>query len=267
VSIYLKCALAIIGILTVDFVVNVGPCDAVEALRVYRGVLILEGKIEPGDYFSVRNFLRKKSNFDKISGGVFLASPGGYVGEAIKIGYLVRALQLHTDAPSGPPTDRTKFGESLITPKELVDPKRNYLCASSCFFVYIAGIYRNLNRVGRLGLHRPVRLQSDLNSVADNEAKFADTRIHATVKRYLNEMDVPEKYLELMFSVPPDEMRWITQEEFDSDFKGYIPRLRDLINAKCDPHVSDESRMTDKTKCRNEVEQPSEAWKKLFLDQ
>ena len=132
-SIYFKFALAIIGILTVDFVVNVGPCDAVEALRVYRGVLILEGKIEPGDYFSIRNFLRKKSNFDKISGGVFLASPGGYVGEAIKIGYLVRALQLRTDAPSGPPTDRTKFGESLITPKNSLIQKETIFARAPVF--------------------------------------------------------------------------------------------------------------------------------------
>jgi hypothetical protein len=267
VSIFFKCALAIIGVLTIDFAVDVEPCSAVEALRVYRGVLILEGKIEPGDYFSVRNFLRKKSNFDKISRGVFLASPGGYVSEAMKIGYLVRALQLRTDAPSGPSTDRARFDEPLITPKELVDPKRNYLCASSCFFIYIAGIYRNLTRVGRLGFHRPVRLKSASDTVSTNEAKFAESRIRGTVKHYFNEMDVPEKYLELMFSVPPNEMRWITREEFDSDFKGYIPRLRDEIIAKCDPHVSDESLIIDATKCKNEIEQPIEAWKKLFLNQ
>ena len=40
---------------------------ALDHLRVFRGSLILEGKIETGDYASVRNFLRDESNFKKIS--------------------------------------------------------------------------------------------------------------------------------------------------------------------------------------------------------
>src|SRR4029078_4657094 len=68
---------------------NAKPSAALEAIKVFRGTMILEGKIEPGDYISVRNFLRLESNFKKISGGVFLASPGGYVVEAMKIGNLI----------------------------------------------------------------------------------------------------------------------------------------------------------------------------------
>jgi hypothetical protein len=32
------------------------PSAAIENLKIVRGVLILEGKIEPGDYISVRTF-------------------------------------------------------------------------------------------------------------------------------------------------------------------------------------------------------------------
>ena len=149
----------IFGALTLNLVLGVEPSKAFEELKVYRGVLVLEGKIVSGDYDKLRNFLGTKSNFDKISGGVFLASPGGNMAEAMKIGRLIRTLRLSTDGPSGPPSGITKFGGSLIHANDLVNPKANYLCTSACFFVYVSGIYRNLNWAGRLGVHRPTRIE------------------------------------------------------------------------------------------------------------
>src|SRR5690242_3136523 len=70
---------------------------ALEPPKVVRGVLILEGKIESGDYLTVRNFLSESSNFKKMTGEVFLASQGGNVSEALQIGYLIRHLRLSTD--------------------------------------------------------------------------------------------------------------------------------------------------------------------------
>ena len=57
------------------------------------------------------------------------------------------------------------------------------------------------------------------------------------------DMNVPEKYLELMYSVPHSDVRWITQEEFDADLKGYVPEVRRILNERCgslneaEPHV------------------------------
>ena len=104
------------------------PGTALENLRVFRGVLILEGKIELGDYLSVRNFLRDESNFKKISGGVFLASPGGSVLEALKIGRLIRELRLSTEAPASPPPDRRDISAPLIRGRDLSNPERLWLC-------------------------------------------------------------------------------------------------------------------------------------------
>jgi hypothetical protein len=90
----------IAGILSCLLWIN--PSIALEKLRVVRGVLILEGRIDAGDYAAVRNFLSDRSNFNKMNGQVFLASPGGNVFEALQIGYLIRRLRLSTDAPSRP---------------------------------------------------------------------------------------------------------------------------------------------------------------------
>ena len=104
------------------------PGTALENLRVFRGVLILEGKIELGDYLSVRNFLRDESNFKKISGGIFLASPGGSVLEALKIGRLIRELRLSTEAPASPPPDRRDISAPLIRGRDLSNPRTLWLC-------------------------------------------------------------------------------------------------------------------------------------------
>lgn len=237
----LKHALAIIfGALALSLLVDVKPSKALEELKVYRGVLVLEGTIVLGDFDKFRNFLGTKSNFDKISGGVFLASPGGNIAEAMKIGRLIRALRLSTDAPSGPPSGTPKFGESLIRPTHLAEPKKNYLCASACFFVYVSGIYRNLYWAGRLGVHRPFRSESNEKTLSADESIILTWRVRDTVKIFLKEMDVPDKYIDLIYSVSPNELRWITQSEFDSDLQGFIPDLKGWVRAKCDSQTNEE---------------------------
>src|ERR1017187_5955566 len=185
VNVVLKHILAIIlGALTLNLMLGVEPAKALEELKVYRGVLVLEGKIVPGDYDKLRNFLGTKSNFDKISGGVFLASPGGNVAEAMRIGQLIRALRLSTDAPSGPPTGSPKFGESVIRPNNLVD-QANYQCTSACFFIYVSGIYRNLSWAGRLGIHRPTQTESYLKTVNSDQVIKLNNSIRRAVDKYL----------------------------------------------------------------------------------
>jgi hypothetical protein len=252
VNVVLKHVLAIIlGALALSLMLGVEPSRALEEIKVYRGVLVLEGKIVAGDYDKLRNFLGTKSNFDKISDGVFVASPGGNVAEAMRIGRLIRTLRLSTDAPSGPPTGNTKFGESLIHANHLVNPKTNYLCASACFFVYVSGIYRNLNWVGRLGVHRPTQLEGNARALSSDESIKVNWFIRETVQNYLKDMNVPNKYVDLVFSTTPSEIRLITQDEFESDLRGFIPELRDWVGAKCDPHTNGEKINSDVLKTRS----------------
>ena len=191
---------AVIALVILNF--GAGPSQALEELRVYRGALILEGKIAAGDYNKLRNFLGDKSNFEKISGGVFLASPGGSITEALKIGRLIRGLRLSTDAPSGPATGTPRFGESVITPSQLRDPKSNYGCASACFFVYVAGVYRHLNWAGRLGVHRPFEFRKRSRETECGPGFKSELARSQNGQKYLAEMNVPDKYADLIYSIP-----------------------------------------------------------------
>jgi hypothetical protein len=270
-----------LGAMTLGLMLGVETSKALEEPKVYRGVLLLEGKIIRGDYDKLRNFLATKSNFDKISGGVFLASPGGEVAEAMKIGHLIRALQLSTGAPSGPPTGVSKIGESAITPNNLIDPRMDYQCVSACFFIYVSGIYRNVNWAGRLGIHRPSPSESDLKKLSSDEVTNLNSRLRRAIENYLREMNVLVKYVDVMFSVSPYGMRWITQDELDSDLQGFIPSLKDVVEAKCNSVTSaglDKEEITsaaanrqgELVKCRIQVqtqlrnELPIEAWHKVF---
>jgi len=242
--------------------VSTNTAAALENLRVVRGVLILEGRIEAGDYLIVRNFLSNPSNFKKMNGAVFLASQGGNVFEALQIGYLIRRLRLSTDAPSRPPpTGRTSRSE-IIHPFDLANP-RHYQCTSACFLLYVAGIYRDFIWAGRLGVHQPQLARKPI-AASENDIASATADMHGKLKDYFEQMNVPSKYLDLMYSAPANEVRWITQSELNTDLKGYIPQVQAMLDAKCNFRLGADSTEVLKCIAQTKTELRDEAWKKIF---
>jgi hypothetical protein len=252
--------------LTLASLVGVSSARALEDVKVFRGVLVLEGKIEAGDFDKVRSFLGNKANFERINGGVFAASPGGNLVEAIKIGRLIRALRLSTEAPSGPPTEARRFSQPVIAPNNLVNPRINYQCSSACFFIYVSGVYRSLGWVGRLGIHRPTQLESETNKLDVEQATNLAWRVRGFVKKYLDDMNVPDKYVDLMYSVPPNEVRWISQSEFESDIEGFVPDAKRWLSSKCNLQTKDDAAETRKCWMAYKVQLSNEAWNKVFSD-
>jgi len=235
------------------------PSAAIENLKVVRGVLILEGKIQAGDYVSVRSFLSETSNFEKMNGKVFLASQGGNADEALKIGYLIRHLRLSTDAPSHPPPSG---GSSVVLPIDLAN-SRNYQCASACFLLYVAGIYRNFIWAGRLGIHQP-QVEIKPIGTAENDISMAADNLRKRIKLYLEEMNVPSRYFDLMYSVSPSEVYWLTQSELNSDLEGYVPEVRALLEARCNLAGQKRPDEIDRCVAQANAELRSEAWSKIF---
>jgi hypothetical protein len=239
------------------------PAAAIENPKLVRGVLILEGQIKPGDYLTVRNFLSDPSNYKKMSGAVFLASQGGNVFEALQIGYLIRRLRLTTDAPSRPPPTTRSSGSEIIRPLDLADPKR-YYCTSACFLLYVAGIYREFIWAGRLGLHQP-RLEHKQIGATEKDLATSTADMRDKLKDYFEQMNVPNKYLDLMYAIAPNEVRWITQTELNADLKGYIPEIRNLLDARCSLNrAAEDSTETRNCTAQMRTELRNEAWRKVF---
>jgi len=195
---------------------------------------VLEGKIESGDFEKFKNFVLENNKTAEI----YLASPGGNLAEALKIGILARMLKLSTVAPSKTLTNYSR--ELAAAQHNLQHAKANYMCASGCFFIFVAGINRRSDGLGPaiLGIHRPFLTANDMKRLGYDQAAAIADRTRSTVARYLSVMDVPGGYITAMYSVSPGRIQWIRNDQFDADFKGFIPELRDEVDAKCENHTN-----------------------------
>jgi hypothetical protein len=215
-----------------------------------RTEIVLEGDIEKGDYDKLVEIAKKYSVFP---GRMYLASPGDNLAEAIKIGRLIRRLRWSTEVPV-----TLEVSSSPVVVKGLAEmhgiknQARNNVCASACFFIFIAGIYRYGDT---LGLHRPYLSDADLRQLTGNQAMQASQGVRVVVDTYLKEMGLPVKYSEIMQSVPRDQVRWLEYEEVRVDLRGFIPELRDWMNAKCDKTTP-----AERVARENLKNKPAEKW-------
>ena len=162
--------------------------------------------------------------------GIELFSPGGDVGEAMKIGRLVRRLRWSTKAPDTQRFSAATSWRVLTEIYRLKDPKQNGLCASACFFIHIAGIYRWGDT---LLIHRPYLSETELRRISGDQVLKISQVARTVTDAYIKEMGLPAKYSELMFSVPKDEVQLLTPSDIKTDLEGFIPELKDWADARC----------------------------------
>jgi hypothetical protein len=207
---------------------------------------VLEGTIQAGDYEKFKNFILNGGNAFQI----YLASPGGDLVEAMKIGLLVRLLKLSTVVPGKALTNQTL--ELAAAEHGLANPKANYECASACFFIFVAGIHRSHDDRGPalLGIHRPSLTADTLKRLSADQAIAANGQSRTMVENYLKAMGAPAKYAEIMYSDPGRRIRWIRNDEFEADLDGFIPQLRDWVDTRCDKRsdIENNNRQTPKSK-------------------
>ncbi len=144
------------------------PLNAAEVKTGFAFDVVLEGNIETGDCEKLRNFIKEGDKTEAI----YLASPGGNVAEAIKIGRLVRALNLEMIIPGQVviefrSRDSSELLERIAVRNHIKNRKDNYMCASACFFIFIAGVHRIKDiwpslEEPVLGIHRPFLTENDL---------------------------------------------------------------------------------------------------------
>jgi len=180
----------------------------------------LEGEIQPGDY---DRFITKIRN-GGLGTTLWLNSPGGDVHEAMKIGRLVRALRMDTQAPE-------RAGDKTFC---LTHPKGTGLdrcnCASACFLIFVAGIKRDGNH---LGVHRVFPSHDRLRLMSPDDAAATTGKATNVVSAYLVEMGVPTHFAERLMAIPSNKMEWVSQEDISRYFSGYIPQYSEWVAAKC----------------------------------
>lgn len=174
--------------------------------------LSLQGEIVTGDYQKL------KSMYLKLELGtiLYLDSPGGDLSEAMRMGQLIRLLQVQTTV------------------------EKDKVCASACFFIYLGGAGRSAAgaisgqpiplglSAGYLGLHRPFLAAPSGASESLERQSTAMKRVRVYLEGFL----VSNRLIDLMMSRPSNDIYWLSDDDLE-ELGDYPPELEELYISRC----------------------------------
>src|SRR5665213_237149 len=144
--------------------------------------LTIDGHIDASMVTKVRQALAARAGDGPVT--VALDSLGGDLWTALQIGHLLRAARASVSvAPSA-------------------------ICASACTFILAAGTQRSV--MGKVGIHRP----KPVTPSSDSEAALSP-RVVTTLHAYAAEMNVSDRWIDDMLAVPPESVKWLTQNDLE----------------------------------------------------
>ena len=178
----------------------------------------------------MRSFYRQNHPF---LNSFTVASEGGDVSEAIKIGLLFRKYLLTAFAPRRITSPRGS--ETFIT---LGEHCVNCVCASACALIWFAAVERN----GTVGLHRPRTDDPDFKRLDPPAAAAAYRRVLNGIREYLDQMEVPMPMIEAMVATGSADIKWVNA---DDDLER-PPSLAEWEDASCGRvSVNDQNLLAD----------------------
>ena len=164
----------------------------------------IHGDIRVGDTKALAVLIEKNEKGCKdqdIEPVVSFDSPGGDLGEAIRMGRFIRSKRIST-----------------IVEREAV-------CASACNMAFIGGVSRSVH--GRFGIHRPYA--RELPPDESEAIKIYDTTVQA-LKSYAIEMRVNPEIFERMMKISPQDVLFLSQQEMASfGITGIDPVWEDVL--------------------------------------
>jgi ATP-dependent protease ClpP protease subunit len=183
------------------------PCYGIDVTRDTQSenVLHLSGTIIPGDLNKIIAEVTPPATFPTH---FELDSPGGDILEAMAIGRFIR-----------------KTATGTIVRKD---------CESACVFILIAGVRQNATEESAIGLHRPYFYPKEFAGLSFQDAEEKYKVLQAETRRYLEEMEMATSAIEKMFSIPSDDVYFLTPQEKARLFVG-PSAYAEWIRAKCSP--------------------------------
>jgi hypothetical protein len=73
--------------------------------------------------------------------------------------------------------------------------------------------------------------------MAPDQASIWYRKRLAEIEAYLNEMEVPPRFFQIMTSISSTEVRWLSEKEIDS--MGRVPSIDEWLTAECGKNRSD----------------------------
>lgn len=156
--------------------------------------LYIVGQIVPGDYDRFVTAIRQTAN--PIT-AVNIVSVGGNVQDAVKIGRLIRKLNLATNAPNL--ASYAPQARALVCGAAAKIAASPCTCASACFLIWAAGVTRSGTDIH---IHRISFDATYYGSLQPGDASAQYRTGIEEVHRYLSEMEIPESIYERMVRMP-----------------------------------------------------------------
>ena len=165
--------------------VDRGPFDGTEVASPH---VLMKGEIEPGDYQKLLRFAeRDKDRF--LTATFILASPGGDITEAMRIGRLLKGIY------------------AFVAVGRIYGP-----CASACFIIFVSAVDRQ-SIEGLVGIHRPYVARSRLLGLTLAEAERQQSQALRDAENYLHGLRVPTAIVDEMFANASSEIHWLSWDE------------------------------------------------------
>lgn len=224
----------------------------------------IRGEMTNGDYNRMVAFYRKHHPFMRR---VLLNSPGGNVGEAIRIGKLLRKYLITAEAPLRIGAADILLGYSPEGPWNQFDTgtkpsSRPYckgagcVCASACALIWFGAPHRQ----GTVGLHRPRFSDPSFGRLPADDAAAAYNHVLREIANYLRLMEAPSSIVERMVSTASVDILWLDDDRFGSIRLDRAPSFSEWIDASCgglstqDDRVLIELRVKERDQGLNSVE-------------
>ncbi|MFZ5539311.1 MAG: hypothetical protein ACOY5V_06185 [Pseudomonadota bacterium] len=194
----------------------------------------LTGKIEDGDSARLRATIRSPMPAGFHFNTLLLDSPGGDVGEALRIASVVREAMLETTTMrrvTDIDTEALRRGDKL--------PRMHWRCVSACFLVWVAGAERTSfsavdpehGPVG-IGLHRPYFAPAAYNNPASQVAEMQQQAAVA-IREYLRREQIPESFIEKMLDRSSREVYWLHESGDQWALNGRAAWFEEMMIARC----------------------------------
>jgi hypothetical protein len=183
------------------------------------------GAIKQGDYEKVRALYRRNHPFMH---SFILASPGGDVAEAMKIGRLFRKYLIHVIAPMRIKERNYEFFFLPVLPGD--EPEcgvdhNECTCASACALIWFGAV----GRFGSVGLHRPRIDDPSFKALGPKDAAAIYGRVLNSIRQYMDEMEAPKPLIEAMVATGSADIKWVA----DHDGLKRPPSLAEWEDANC----------------------------------
>lgn len=199
-------------------------CSAIKAAEIYPrdtpngSRIVLEGRIADGDFEKFLNLVLERGIY---SSTVHLASNGGNVGEALKIGRFIRLNSMATE------TGTRSEGKNMCP--DWIQPQ-NCNCASACVLIFLGGIHRSGNM---LGVHRPYLEHSVLKSLSLPESEVAGKLLEKETDKYFTDIGAPTSLKEILNANTSENIHMLEDAYINQNIAGYIKEVEEWLLAKC----------------------------------